>query len=540
MIDSEKKVRVRFAPSPTGYLHIGGLRTALYNYLFAKKNDGVFALRIEDTDRSRYVEGAVESLIRSLQWAGLKWEEGPHINKQQTTNNKQHQEKSSSYPGVVEVGDFGPYIQSERLDLYKKYAEQLVEEGKAYYCFCEPDRLEKMRAEQIADKKAPMYDRYCMSNIAPDDINKKLKEKCPAVIRLRVPKGETIVFDDLVRGKVSFSTSTIDDQVLLKSDGFPTYHLANVVDDHLMGITHVLRAEEWLPSTPKHILLYHALGWEEPIFAHLSQLLSVDKKKLSKRMGDVAVEDFIKKGYLKEAIINFVAMLGWNPGEGSVQEIFSMEELIEKFELEKVHKAGAVFDIKKLDWINGQYIKKLSDDELIKNALPFFEQKEFYINATADKKTEDYLKKVLTVEKERLAKFADVGEENKFFFQNISYEKEMLRWKTNTDDETISSLNTAQTVLDEISEDDWTLAKIEEKLLAAAGDKPARNATPARQPDGSHGGGHSVAGGRGDLLWPLRMALTGAQKSPSPFEWAWGLGKKESSKRIQDAIQMWK
>lgn len=502
-----KKVRVRFAPSPTGYLHVGGLRTALYNYLFAEKYKGVFALRIEDTDRTRYIEGAVESLIKSMEWAGLKWQEGAVIGGEKGSD-------SIQYPGIKEIGEFGPYIQSERTEIYKKYAQQLVADGKAYYCFCEPQRLAEMRENQIKDKKAPMYDRHCLHSLSADQINEKLKEKCPATIRLKVPKDETIVFDDIVRGKVSFSTNTIDDQVLLKSDGFPTYHLANVVDDHMMNFTHVLRAEEWLPSTPKHILLYRAFGWEMPEFAHLPQLLSVDKKKLSKRMGDVAVDDYIKKGYLKDAIVNFVAFLGWNPGGGSTQEIFSMEELIEKFELAKVHKAGAVFDVKKLDWINSQYIKKLSDDELLENAMSFFQQKEFFINATEDKKTKEYLNKVLTIEKERLTKFSDVGEENKFFFENITCEKEMLTWKTNTDDQTIEALKKSEEVLNSIDENSWNLKEIEEKLLEAAGDK------------------------RGDLLWPLRVALTAAQKSPSPFEVSWVLGKEESLKRIENALRL--
>ena len=514
MNDSEKKIRVRFAPSPTGYLHIGGLRTALYNYLFAKKNGGVFALRIEDTDRSRYVEGAVESLLQSLDWAGIKSDEGVFEKSQIINIKSQKIQDSISYPSVVEVGDFGSYIQSERLEIYKKYAEQLVAEGKAYYCFCEPERLEKMREGQIAEKKAPMYDRYCMTNISPEEINENLKKNCPGTIRLKVPRNETIVFDDIVRGKVSFSTNTIDDQVLLKSDGFPTYHLANVVDDHLMQISHVLRAEEWLPSTPKHILLYRAFGWHEPQFAHLSQLLSVDKKKLSKRMGDVAVEDFIKKGYLKESIINFVVMLGWNPGDGSTQEIFSMEELIEKFELSKVHKAGAVFDIKKLDWINGEYIKKLSDEQLLENALPFLQQKEFFISSPENRKTNAYLQKVLTIEKERLTKFADVGDESLFLFCDISYDKDLLKWKTKSDEQTKKALETSKKVLSEISENDWTLKNIEEKLLAVAGDK------------------------RGDLLWPLRVSLTGAQKSPSPFEIAWALGRDESILRLKKALEI--
>lgn len=509
-----EKIRVRFAPSPTGYLHIGGLRTALYNFLYARKNGGIFALRIEDTDRTRYVEGAVESLIRSLDWAGLKFDEGVFEKSQISDLKSKAVSESANYPGVLEVGDFGPYVQSERLEIYKKYAEQLVAEGKAYYCFCEPKRLEEMREQQQKEKKAPMYDRYCLTDVSIDEINNKLKENCPATIRLKVPRDEAIVFEDIVRGKVSISTNTIDDQILLKSDGFPTYHLANVVDDHLMKISQVIRGDEWLPSTPKHILLYRAFGWEIPQFAHLPLLLNLDRSKLSKRQGDVAVEDYIKKGYLKEAIINFVAMLGWNPGEGSTQEIYSMEQLIEKFELSKVHKAGAVFDIKKLDWINSQYIKKLSVEELLENAKPFFEQKEFFIKASDEKKSDEYLKKILSVEKERLAKFSDVGDENIFFFNDIKVEKDMLRWKTNADEQTIESLKTSQDVLVSIDENEWTLANIEAKLLEAAGDK------------------------RGDLLWPLRVALTAAQKSPSPFEVSWVLGKTESLKRIEQALSL--
>lgn len=514
----DKKVRVRFAPSPTGFMHIGNFRSALYDYLFAKKNGGDFVLRIEDTDQKRFVSGALESLVRVLDWAGLEYGEGVFLEKSKIQN--PNVKESDNYQGVLEVGEFGPYIQSERFDVYKKYSEQLVAEGKAYYCFCEPQRLEEMREQQQKDKKAPMYDRYCLNNVSPEEINEKLKQNCPVTVRLKVPRDETIVFEDIVRGKVSFSTNTIDDQVLLKSDGFPTYHLASVVDDHLMEITQVIRGEEWLPSTPKHILLYRAFGWEVPQFAHLPLLLNPDKTKLSKRQGDVAVEDYVKKGYLKEAIINFVAMLGWNPGEGSTQEIFSMEELIEKFELSKVHKAGAVFDIKKLDWINSQYIKKLSVGELLENAKPFFEQKEFYKSWDKqhemwDKEAKDeYLKKVLTIEKERLSKFSDVGNESIFFFKDVKCTKEMLAWKTNTDEQTIDALKTSQQIFEQIDENNWELKVIEEKLLEAAGDK------------------------RGDLLWPLRVALTAAQKSPSPFEVAWVLGKDESLKRIENATKL--
>jgi glutamyl-tRNA synthetase len=514
-------LRVRFAPSPTGYMHIGNFRTALYNYLFAKKQGGSFIIRIEDTDQTRFIPGAAEQLLESMHEMGINWDEGNKI-KSKTQMSNVKTADSATYPETVEVGEFGPYAQSERTEIYQKYAEQLIASGHAYYCFCEPERLNKMREQQQLEKRAPMYDGYCLAHYSAENIVEKLKQKCPVTIRLRVPKNETVIFDDVIRGKVSFNTDNIDDQVLMKSDGFPTYHLANVVDDHLMGISHVIRGEDWLPSTPKHVLLYKAFNWEAPTFAHLPLLLNPDRTKLSKRQGDVAVEDYIANGYLKEAILNFVAMLGWNPGEGNTQEIFSLNELIEKFELKKVHKAGAVFDIKKLDWINGQYIKKLTPEELLKNALPFLKKKEFFRqwtlkNQTLSAQEQDvFLGKVLAVEKDRLLKFSDVGDESIFFFQDISYDKEALRWKNNTNQELLDSLLLAKKVLIEIDEEKWTLAELETNLLHAAGDK------------------------RGDLLWPLRMALTGAQKSPSPFECAWVLGKEKSLSRIDDAIGMWR
>lgn len=477
------KLRVRFAPSPTGFVHIGSLRTALYNFLFAQKNKADFVLRIEDTDRKRYVEGAEENLINTLKWAGITWDEGP-------------------------------IRQSERLEIYKKYANELVQKGYAYYCFCEPERLEEMRKDQQALKKPPIYDRYCLRNISEDEINKNLKNNCKYTIRLKVPENETIEFEDIIRGKMKFNSDLIDDQVLLKSDGFPTYHLAVVVDDHKMNITHVIRGEEWLPSTPKHILLYKYFGWEIPKFAHLPLLLNADKSKLSKRQGDVAVEDYIKKGYLKEAIINFVALLGWNPGKGETQEIFTIEELIEKFDLANVHKGGAVFDIKKLDWMNSEWIKKLSIDELYKHSLEFWKEKEFFQNTGVEKKSEDYLKKILTIERDRLSKLSEVGDSNRFFFNDIEYDKELLKWKEMSENDTKKSLEKSMSGLDKISLTDWTIENIEGVLLKIAGDK------------------------KGDLLWPLRAALTGEQKSPSPFEVAWVLGKEESIKRIQKAISL--
>lgn len=366
-----------------------------------------------------------------------------------------------------------------------------------------------------------MYDRYCLRNISPEEVNEKLKENCPYVIRLKIPENETIEFEDMVRGIVKFDTNLVDDQVLMKSDGFPTYHLANVIDDYDMKITHVIRGEEWLSSTPKHLLLYRYFGWEAPKFAHLPLLLNLDRSKLSKRQGDVAVEDYIKKGYLKEAIINFVALLGWNPGSGETQEIFTLDELVDKFDFSHVHKGGAVFDIKKLDWINSQWIKKISLDDLYQRAKEFFEQKDFYTNASEDKKTEEYMKKVLTVERERLQKLSEVGEGNGFFFTDIDYDKELLRWKGLEDEKIRESLDASGKIMENITHENWTRENLEKNLMAAA----EKYSNADGKPD------------RGRLLWPLRAALTGEKKSPSPFEAAWVLGKDKSLKRIKDALE---
>ena len=482
------KIRVRFAPSPTGYLHIGGLRSALYNFLFAKKEQGDFLLRIEDTDQKRFVEGAEENLLKTLEWAGINWD------------NKK----------IVK--------QSERLEIYKKYANQLVKDGHAYYCFCTAERLEEMRAKQTAQKKPPLYDRHCQ-NLSEEEIKKNLENKIPFVIRMKIPRDETIEFEDLIRGKVQFKTDLIDDQVILKSDGFPTYHLASVVDDHEMEISHVIRGEEWLSSTPKHILLYRFLGWKAPKFAHLPLLLNSDKSKLSKRQGDVAVEDYIEKGYLKEALVNFVVFLGWNPGGGETKEIFTVNELIEKFDLSHIHKAGAVCDLKKLDWINSQWIKKIDSNDLYERALPYYEKflETFPSPLTplpkGEEESKNFLKKVLFIERERLEKLSEVGESNKFFFQDINYDEELLRWKDMGDEKLKESLDKAVDILEGISEKDWFLDNLEKILMEAAGDK------------------------RGEFLWPLRVALSGEQKSPSPFECAWVLGKEESLKRVNKALE---
>ncbi|MFZ1730050.1 MAG: glutamate--tRNA ligase [Bacteroidota bacterium] len=337
--------RVRFAPSPTGYLHIGGLRTALYNYLFARRFGGQIILRIEDTDRSRFVEGAAENLVSTLAWAGLHFDEGPGTE-----------------------SDCGPYVQSERSELYRAHAQQLLEKGNAYRCFCTAEELDASRQKLIAEKKDGAYDRRCRM-LSETEVQQRLDEGRPFTIRLKVPMVGQMQFRDLIREDVTVHYDAIDDQVLIKSDGFPTYHLANVVDDHHMRITHVIRGEEWLPSTPKHLLLYQFFGWEPPQFAHLPLLLNEDRSKLSKRQGDVAVEDYRNKGFLPSALLNFVALLGWNPGDD--REIFSLEELAAAFSLERVSKAGAVFDVEKLKWFNAQFLRALPPSELAVECGPW-------------------------------------------------------------------------------------------------------------------------------------------------------------------------
>ncbi len=347
------KIRTRFAPSPTGYVHVGSLRTALYCYLYSKQQKGSYILRIEDTDRSRYVEGSIENLIREMNWAGIINDEGAYIE-----NDK-----------VNQRGDYGPYIQSERLEIYDKYVDQLLESGHAYKCFCTKKRLEELK-----ESGSHGYDGKCRG-LSEDEIEKNMEENKPYVVRLKMPKDQDVVIDDLIRGKVTMNTSDSDDQVLRKSDGFPTYHMAVVVDDHLMEISHIIRGEEWLSSTPKHIILYEALGWDAPKFAHLPNILGSNRKKLSKRTGDVSVSVFRDKGYLPEALVNFLALIGWNPG--TEEEIMPMDKLIESFSFENVQKSPGLFDIDKLNHINNHYIR-IADNErlykLISDKINFYDK----------------------------------------------------------------------------------------------------------------------------------------------------------------------
>jgi len=480
---NQKFPRVRFAPSPTGYLHIGGLRTALYNYLFAKNQNGKLILRIEDTDRKRFVEGAIENLIDTLSWAGINFDEGPEIG-----------------------GEFAPYLQSERLDIYKNLAQKLVSEGKAYYCFCTPERLEKLKEEQQKQKlPQAKYDKHCL-HLSKTEIDEKIKSNTPFVIRLSVHPGQKIIFTDAIRETVEFDTNNIDDQVLIKSDGYPTYHLANVVDDHLMEITHVIRGEEWLSSTPKHVILYDYFGWDIPVFAHLPLLLNPDKSKLSKRQGDVAVEDYREKGYLKEALINFVALLGWNYGND--QEIYEMDELIQKFSLERVHKAGAVFNIEKLNWLNFEHLRKKSDNEVLGMLKTEISKSEFNDNNYSD----DYLLKVISAMKERVSFVKEYLTKSPYFFKAPdSYEEQNLkkRWKEDSSG-LLLKLKGSFEKLTTPTKDDF------EKAL----NEVATNLNV----------------GKGKLVHPLRIAVSGIGEGPGVYDIVSIIGKEETLSRIETAL----
>ena len=398
-------VRVRFAPSPTGFVHIGSLRTALYNFLYARKMQGNYVLRVEDTDRTRLVEGAVEGMLSAMNWAGVNHDEGVML----SDDNK-----------VVQNGDCGPYIQSERLDIYKEHIKTLIDKGDAYYCFCSRSRLDRIREQQKNEGLDPKYDGHCRE-LSQEEIQDKLDKGEDYVIRMKLPENKSITFNDIVRGKVSIHTSDMDDQVLIKADGFPTYHFAVVVDDHMMDITHVIRGEEWLTSTPKHVLLYQMFGWKAPTFVHLPNILNADRKKLSKRQGDVAVEDFRNKGYLPEALVNYIALVGWSPEDN--KEIFSMPELIEAFSLERVSKSGGVFDTAKLNWVNSHYIKEADTQRLVDLASKFV-IKEKLMSEQEVKANNEWLLLAMDTVKDRLDYLAQFPEEIKSFLNSAMPEFE--------------------------------------------------------------------------------------------------------------------
>lgn len=485
-------VRTRIAPSPTGEFHIGGLRTFIYNYALAKKNGGQIIIRVEDTDRTRYVEGSDERLLDVIRDYGFTWDEGPRVG-----------------------GEYGPYIQSQRTELYRKYAKDLVDNGHAYYCFCTSERLAELRKQQ-QDQKLPVtkYDRHCV-HLSSDEVAKKLADGAAHVIRLKLPENETISFVDEILGEVSYNTNDMDDQVLLKSDGFPTYHLAVVVDDHLMKITHIIRAMEWLPSTPKHIILYRAFGWEIPKIAHLSDLKEINSdKKLSKRDGSVAAADFLKEGYLPEAINNFLMFLGWNPG--TEQEFFTMSEFVEAFSLDKVNKSFfSSFDRTKLLWFNGQYLRKFSVTQLWDRLNDWAEKYEVMLPSKIA--TKEFNLKVLGLVQERLTKLSDfVGLAGYFYF---------------FDDSIISRINVFEFIKDapagkelvlkfyglyqSIPEASWTssnLDKLSHEALETFGYKPK------------------------EAFMTLRLIITGEKATPPLFEVMEVLTKDEVLTRLSYAL----
>lgn len=431
-----EEIRLRFAPSPTGYLHIGGLRTALYNDLFAKRNNGKFILRIEDTDRTRLVDGAIENLINALEWSGIEYDEGVFIEEGK----------------LVQKGEYGPYIQSERLDIYQKYIEQLIESGHAYYCFCKKERLDELREKQRIAGQLPKYDGLCRG-VTLEEARERIANGEEYVVRLKMPSNYDIKFHDLVRGTITINSDDVDDQVLLKSDGFPTYHMAVVVDDHLMKISHVVRGEEWISSTPKHVYLYEALGWDVPEYVHLPTVLNKDRKKLSKREGDVSVEDFKNSGYLPEGLINYLALVGWSPEDN--KEILSLDEMIERFSFDRVSNAGGIFDIKKLDWVNSHYIKEMDIDDFVDYS------KDFILDAGLVEENffeshSEWIKVALETVKDSVDNFKQVPEALKFAFEDYPEELDenaIEALKGETVPELLAAIEEKLSGIDEISLD---------------------------------------------------------------------------------------
>ena len=435
-------VRVRYAPSPTGLQHIGGIRTALYNYFFARSQGGKFILRVEDTDRERYSDESLEDLYSTLDWLGIKWDEGPVVG-----------------------GPCGPYIQSERFDIYKQYAQQLVKEGKAYYCYCSAERLEALRKEQTESKSEYQgYDRHC-ANLTDEERAEYERQGIKPVIRFRVPTEGKTTFHDILMGDISRRNRDISpDPIILKSDGFPTYHLANVIDDHLMGITHIMRAQEWIPSGPLHVLLYQAFGWEIPQYCHLPMVMGKDRQKLSKRHGSTAVRDFRAKGYLPEAIINYVALVGWSL-DGST-EFFTREELEKCFTLSGIHKSPAIFDYKKLDWFNGQYIRACSDERLVSLIVPYLQEAGFI----HDPMTEEESAKVAALvkpAKERMKVLSDIVPLSAFIFRDEPVtDKSVYIAKGSDEEKTVKALSEGSRILISGLKEGKEQTQIEEELAA--------------------------------------------------------------------------
>ena len=477
MVNKPFPVKTRIAPSPTGDFHIGQMRTVLYDYAYAKKMDGVFLLRIEDTDRVRYVPGAEERIMDTIMDFGLPWDEGVRVG-----------------------GENGPYIQSQRLDIYKKYALELVEKGFAYYCFCSKERIGELRkTQQEARLPTTKYDKHCLG-LTSEQVQNNLKDGIPFVIRLNVPKDQIIKFRDEILGDLEFPGSDLDDQVLLKSDGFPTYHLGVVIDDYLMKVTHILRGVDWLPSTPKHVLLYQAFGWELPIFAHLPNLKEVDeRKKMSKRRGSAFAYEFLKEGYLPEALVNFLMFLGWNPG--CDKEIYSLTEFIKEFTLERVQKTDLVsFDREKLLWFNGYYIRQLTDSDLYTKLMAW--AKKWDVDLRIGTSDQDYVVKVIALIKDRMKTLTDFLELSSYFFTPPKVD--MAVFSSYSRDSWLKILGGFVKILADVDIKGWnkeTLEKLSHKFAEAAG--------------------YSTK----EAFMTLRVAVTGSPATPPLFDVLELLGK---------------
>jgi glutamyl-tRNA synthetase len=466
------------APSPTGEMHVGSMATLLKNYAFAKKYGGQFILRIEDTDKVREVDGGVAAIQEIIHLYGLDWDEGPG-----------------------KGGEFGPYIQSERLEIYKEKVQELIENDKAYYCFCSKERLASVKEEQMANKQAPHYDRHCRS-LSKEEAQKRVAAGEEYVIRLKVPENQEISFTDLLRGEITFNSNLIDDQVLLKSDGYPTYHLAVVIDDNLMKISHIMRGEEWISSTPKHVLLYQAFGWSVPVFAHIPLFLNPDGKgKMSKRKGTVSAASFLEKGYLPEAMLNFFMILGW--AKKDQEEIISLDEYIQEFEPSDLSSNSVAFDLKKLDWLNGVYIRKLSLGQLKEKIRPFIAQ-EF----PAEK-----IEQVLPLIQERLVTLADFNQLTKFFYSTINYEADLLLKKADSKELVIGELEQTIKLLESLS--NWSLENLEKGIRNLQEEKDWH---------------------RGQYFMMLRIAVTGEKATPPLFETMTVIGKELVLDRLKEAI----
>jgi len=481
-----KRVRVRFAPSPTGFPHVGNIRTALFNWLFARHSGGVFIVRIEDTDVARRVKGALEGILDGLRWLGLDWDEGPEVG-----------------------GKYGPYFQSQRLDLYREAAKRLVAQGDAYYCYCSPQRLAEIRAEQQKRKQSIGYDRHCR-DLTGAERKQKEAEGITPVVRFKMPLEGQTSFKDIIWGEIVVENSTLDDYVLLKSDGYPTYHLANVVDDHLMEISHVLRAEEWLSSVPRHKLLYQALGYEMPLLAHLPMILGTDRSKLSKRHGAVSITEYKEQGYLPEAMVNFLALLGWSLDDKT--EIFSRDELVKHFSLERISKTAAIFNHEKLDWMNGVFLRELSYEELLPKVMPFLESglpKEVKRPVSGE-----YAGRIVPLIRERINTLAEAAKYADFFFLGeLEYDASLLVDKKMTAETTLKALQAAQEKLSSLeSFDHDSLEGVLRPLAEQLGLKA------------------------GQLFSPLRVATTGRMAAPPLFETMTVLGKERCLQRLGVAV----